>query len=123
MAVAALLGDSATAQTYRYLYYDMSRVAQAQGTVEHLDWMNPNSELHVSIKDPSTGYSEGWTFVMGPPSRSTQYGWTSNSVKPGEMVALTFYPSRDGSRSGQLVNLTLPDGRMLQATEPNPSEE
>ena len=121
LVAATAFAQPALAQTYRFLYFDMNMVAQAQGTIQSLDWMNPNSELHVLVKNPSTGTSEEWTFVMGPPARSAAYGWHSDTVKPGEEVALTFYPSRDGSHSGQLVNVTLPDGRTFQATEPNPA--
>ena len=121
IAAAIPLGEQANAQAYRYLYYDMNMIAQAHGTVQRFDWMNPNSEIHVLIKDPSTGSSEAWTFVMGPPTRSAEYGWDKDSLKPGDEVVLTFHPSRDGSHSGQLVNATLPSGSTLQATEPNPA--
>lgn len=118
---AAAFAAPTLAQTYRFLDYDMGQTVEMKGTVQHLDWMNPNSELRVLVKDGSTGKNEEWTFVMGPPTRSVQYGWSSDSLKAGDTVTVTIHPARDGSHSGQLVNAMLPDGRTLQATEPNPA--
>ena len=119
--VATTIVGSALAQTSRFLYYDMRQAREINGTVQQLDWMNPNSELRVSVKNEATGKIEEWSFVMGPPTRSIRSGWSSDSLKRGDPVTLTMYPSRDGSHSGQLVSATLPDGRTLQATEPNPA--
>ena len=119
--VAATFVAPTLAQTYRFLDYDMGRTVEMKGTVQHLDWMNPNSELRVLVKGDASGKNEEWTFVMGPPTRSVQYGWSIDSLKAGDPVTVMIHPSRDGSHSGQLVSATLPDGRKLQATEPDPA--
>ena len=121
IVACAVFAAPAVGQIYRFLDYDMEHVAEITGTVQQLEWMNPNSELHILVRDDRTGKTEEWTLVMGPPSRSTESGWTKDSVKPGDLVTLKMHPSRDGSHSGQLVSATLPDGRTLQATEPNPA--
>ena len=103
----------------RYLNYDTTKSVALTGTVVGLDWMNPNSQLFVRAKDAGTGKDEQWVFLMGPPARSTQYGWNPQSLKPGDTVTLMMHPAKDGSNRGQLVNVTLPDGRTLQASEPD----
>lgn len=118
---AAVFVTPALSQIYRFLDYDMRQVTEIKGTVQRLDWMNPNSELHIFVRDNATGNIEEWTLVMGPTTRSAASGWTKDSLKPGDRVTLRMHPSRDGSHSGQLVSATLPDGRTLQATEPNPA--
>ncbi len=47
----------------------------------------------------------------------TRGGWTRNSVKPGDRVAVEFYPLRDGSHGGGLNAVTLVDtGQKLSAS-------
>ena len=46
-------------------------------------------------------------------ARQIQRGWKPDSLRPGDSVTLTMHPLKDGSRGGQLVNATLPDGRTV----------
>ena len=105
----------------RYLNYDTAKTISMTGTVVGLDWMNPNSELFVRVKNAVTGNDEQWVFLMGPPTRSAQHGWNPESLKPGDAVTVKMHPAKDSSNRGQLVNATLPDGITLQASEPNPA--
>jgi len=122
LAMGLAIGSPAAAQTERFLNYDMGQTVEMSGTVQKLDWMNPNSELRVLVKNPNSGMSEEWTFVMGPPTRAEKFGWNKMTLKQGDQITLLMYPAQDKShpRSGQLVSVTLPDGRKLQATGPNP---
>jgi hypothetical protein len=104
----------------RYLNYDTTKSITMTGTVVGLDWMNPNNELYVRAKDPATDKDEQFVFLMAPPTRSTQLGWKPNTLKPGDTVTVVMHPAKDGSMRGQLVNVTLPDGRTLRATGPAP---
>jgi hypothetical protein len=121
LATIAALAFAAPTLAQRYLNYDTTKSIPVTGTVVGLDWMNPNSELFVRVKDAATGRDEQWVFLMGPPTRSTQSGWDRDSLKPGDSVTLMMHPAKDGSQRGQLVNATLPDGRTLKASEPNPA--
>jgi hypothetical protein len=38
-------------------------------------------------------------------------GMHANSVKPGDVVTVTFHPMKDGSRGGQFIQAKLPDGK------------
>lgn len=116
---AAALATPTLAQ--RYLDYDAAKSIAVTGTVVGMDWMNPNSQLFVRVKNPATGQDEQWVFLMGPPTRSIQFGWSPDILKQGDPVKLMMHPAKDGSQRGQLVNATLPDGRTLQASEPDPA--
>lgn len=122
LAAIVVVTFGAPALAQRYLNFDMMQSIPLTGTVVGLDWMNPNSELFVRAKDPATGQDEQWVFLMAPPTRSTQFGWKPTSLKPGDTVALVMHPAKDGSMRGELVNVTLPDGRTLQATGPTPKK-
>jgi len=118
VAIAAV-AFAVPASAQRFLTYDTDRAISVMGTVVGIDWMNPNSELHVLVRNMGMDKDGEWVFLMGPPTRSTQYGWNPDSLKFGEPVSLMMHPAKDGSHSGQLVSATLPDGRVLQASEPD----
>ncbi len=50
---------------------------------------------------------------MTSPTYLVRAGWTSKSVKPGDMVTVTVYPVRTGEPAGMFVSATLPAGRVL----------
>jgi len=121
-AAIAAVAFAAPTLAQRYLAYDQAKLVTVTGTVVGLDWMNPNSELFVRVKDVATGRDEQWVFLMGAPTRSNEYGWNADSLKPGDPVTLMMHPAKDGSQRGQMVNATLPDGRKMEASQPNPAE-
>jgi hypothetical protein len=63
--------------------------------------------------DPSSGKAMQWALEMGPPARQLLRGWKPDSLKPGDSVTVHIHPLKDGSRGGQLVDATLPDGRTV----------
>jgi len=118
LAALAVATFTVPSLAQRYLNYDETKSISLMGTVIGLDWMNPNSELFVRAKDPATGKDEQWVLVMAPPSRTKQFGWKPTTLKPGDAVSLVMHPARDKSMRGELVTVTLPDGRTLRATGP-----
>ena len=40
-------------------------------------------------------------------------GWKRNTIKPGDKVSLLINPLRDGSKGGNLITVTLPNGVTL----------
>jgi Family of unknown function (DUF6152) len=50
---------------------------------------------------------------MGSPSILMQSGWKFKDIKHGDKVTVRLSPLRDGKPGGLLVQVTLPDGRVL----------
>jgi len=119
LIAGAVVAFAQPASAQRYLNYDTTKSISLTGTVVGLDWMNPNNELFVRAPDPATGKDEQWVLLMGPPTRSRQFGWTPATLKPGDMVTLVMHPAKDRSMRGQLMRVTLPDGRTLLANQPS----
>jgi hypothetical protein len=40
-------------------------------------------------------------------------GMTANSVHAGDTVSVTFHPMKDGTRGGQFIQATLPNGQAV----------
>jgi Family of unknown function (DUF6152) len=98
---------------HSFAMFDADKTLTMKGTVKELEWTNPHSWLRVMVLDQGTGKAVQWAFEMGPPNRQLQRGWKPDSLKPGDSVTVNIHPLRDGSRGGQLVNATLPDGRTV----------
>jgi hypothetical protein len=98
---------------HSFAMFDADKTLTMKGTVRELEWTNPHSWLRVMVVDQASGKPVQWALEMGPPNRQLQRGWKPDSLKPGDSVTVNIHPLRDGSRGGQLVTATLPNGRTV----------
>jgi hypothetical protein len=92
--------------------FDQTKTLVMTGTVKELEWINPHAWLHVVIVD-SEGKSQTWSFEGGATTQLTALGWRPDSLKPGDKAIVGYRPMKDGSRGGQLMNVTLPNGQKV----------
>ncbi|MCZ6682675.1 MAG: DUF6152 family protein [Planctomycetota bacterium] len=92
--------------------FDQSQVISQVGTVNEVEWINPHTWLHVDVADEN-GNVARWSFEGGSPRQLIPLGWSVDDLPPGTEITVGFRPMRDGSRGGQLMSVTLPDGRQL----------
>lgn len=89
-----------------------SGASGSEGSVKELQWGNPRVWLQVFVPD-ANGATVEWSFEMGAPGMLTRTGWKSSTLKADDKVTVIMNPLKDGSHSGRLVRVTLPDGRVL----------
>jgi hypothetical protein len=76
------------------------------------EWTNPHAYIEVDV--PSEGGTvKHWTIELGSPSILMQGGWKYKDVKAGDKVTAEINPLRNGDPGGLLVQVKLPDGRVL----------
>ena len=92
--------------------FDQTQTLLRSGTVDQLDWINPHVWLHVDLTDED-GNVRTWSFEGGSTGRLTQLGWRLDDFSKGTEIIVGFRPMKDGSRGGQLMSATLPDGRKI----------
>ena len=92
--------------------FDQTKTLVMTGTVKELEWINPHAWLHVVIVD-SAGKSQTWSFEGGATTQLSALGWRPDSLKPGDKAIVGYRPMKDGSRGGQLMNVTLPNGQKV----------
>jgi hypothetical protein len=92
---------------HSFAMYDFDRAVTVQGTVQEFEYINPHSSLRLLVKDERTGRSVLWTLELGAPAQLSESGIYANSMKPGDVVSMTFHPRKDGARSGVVVRGTL----------------
>src|SRR5262245_49693987 len=92
--------------------YDLSKETTLKATVTEFVWTNPHVEVGVSL---SNGTTTELLLELGSPPNIRNRGWTSRSVKPGDVVTVTFHPGLRGAKIGVIVKLVTPEGKELKA--------
>jgi hypothetical protein len=111
LAAAALTAPALA--HHSFAMFDAQQTVTLEGTVKEFEWVNPHSWLRVVVKDEKTGQQALWALELSSPSRLVTMGMRADSVKPGDVVSVTFHPMRNGSRGGQFIQAVLPDGKKV----------
>ena len=111
--VAALLVcGSALAHHGAASLYDMSKETMVKATITEYVWTNPHVEVGISS---SAGTTTELLLELGSPPNIRNRGWTSRTLKPGDVVTVTFHPGLRGAKIGVMIKLVTPDGKELHA--------
>jgi hypothetical protein len=107
---------------HSFAMFDPEKLITVSGAVKEFEWTNPHVWLHIIAPD-DTGKAVEWSFEMQATAQAGSGGWRPDTVKPGDKVVVEYHPLKDGSRGGELVAATVPDGRRLSssATRPAPA--
>ena len=118
-AVATLAFGVPASAHHSFAMFDNEKSMTVQGQVKEFEWTNPHSWLRVMVIDQNTGKPLLWVFELSSPARLATLGMHSNSLKPGDAVSVNFHPLKDGTRGGQFVQATLPDGKQFSGAYGN----
>ncbi len=94
--------------------YDRDKPVTVIGEVTKLLWTNPHARVQLDVKDKS-GTVESWDFELGPPTALMRQGWNRNSLKPGQIVTVNGFLSKDEPHVANARTVTLADGRQVFA--------
>jgi hypothetical protein len=92
--------------------FDLSKTITLTGTVKEFQFVNPHSWIQLMVTDAS-GAAVEWSIEMSAPSSLARQGWKPKMLKPGDQVAVTAHPLRDGRPGGSFVSATLADGTRI----------
>ena len=107
-----LLGTSAIAHHGAASLYEVNKEVTVKASITEFVWTNPHVEVGIASVDDK---SARWLLELGSPPNIANRGWTSKSLKAGDVVMVTFNPGLRGMRIGRLVKVVLPDGKELRA--------
>jgi len=91
--------------------YDMKKQISMTGTVTKVQWTNPHVYIMYTVTNED-GKSVLWGAESHPPNMMNDRGWTMNTLKPGDMIVITVFPSRVGTPRGLLGKVVL-NGKVL----------
>jgi Family of unknown function (DUF6152) len=78
-------------------------------TVTQFEWMNPHCKILFDVTDEKHNV-EHWAVEMHPPADMMEHGWTRQTLSTGDVITLSFRPAKDGSTTGLLESMVLPNG-------------
>src|SRR5215208_5321214 len=97
---------------HSFAIFDQTKVLYRNGTVKQFEWINPHAWLHVTVLDDQ-GKPATWSFEGGSTGQLASLGWKPDALAAGAKVSVGYRPMKDGSRGGQIMNVTLANGQKV----------
>lgn len=117
MFAATFLAPTAVLAHHGEAAYETSKNVTVRATMTEFDWENPHCQLRFDVTDDK-GNVRHWVVLAINPLMLERYGWTRESLKPGDMVTIVFHPAKNGDMSGILEKVVLANGRELPGHPP-----
>lgn len=92
--------------------FDPRKRTTVTGIVTEWFWANPHCLLSIDVKD-ANGQVVHWVAETQAPPNMIPFGWSRQSLKPGEQVTIMVEPARSGQPVGRLLRVVFADGRTL----------
>ena len=118
LAGAMLVAAPGALAHHSFAMFDNTRSITLHGNEAVFQWTNPHGYLEVDAEQPGGG-TRHYTLEMTSINMMSRGGWTSRTVKSGDVVTAIVAPLRDGRPGGLLLELTLPNGRVMLPGVPN----
>jgi len=97
--------------------YDMSKPMILKGAVvTKYSWINPHTLIFFDYKDEK-GNVQHWTTEIGSPSAVSLLGWSRTTLKPGDVITVYIFQSKNSLSVGRLNKLVLADGTLLRDSQ------
>ncbi|MGH9242167.1 MAG: DUF6152 family protein [Vicinamibacterales bacterium] len=96
------------------VFFDETKSVSVSGSVTEFRFTNPHAIIEITRKTPQ-GQIETWRAETNAVTLLRRRGWTADSLKPGDMVTIDGWPSRDGSRYLRVRRVVRSDGTVLGA--------
>jgi len=76
------------------------------------DFVNPHVQIFWEAKD-ETGTTQKWQGELTSPNRLTRSGWTKSSIKAGDALTISGYPTQSGAHEIWIQKVVMGNGEEL----------
>src|SRR5262245_37090264 len=76
--------------------FDPAKSVRLQGRITKVDWLNPHVHIFIDVKDDK-GVLTNWAVELESVQDLARSGWSENTVKPGDAIAVEGPTARNGS--------------------------
>jgi len=84
------------------------------GKVVKFEWTNPHAHIYLETKDEK-GATVVWDCEMMSLNHLRSYGWTSKTVKEGDVISATGMYAKSGDPAMIASRMKLADGREISS--------
>ena len=109
-----LIASTSLLAHHGYAAYDMTKTLSMKGTVTSYAMANPHGSIALDVRD-ANGNVVHWIVETGATVRLMRaQGFTSDTLKPGDTVTVTFSPGKDADKHiGVFKQVELADGEVF----------
>jgi hypothetical protein len=97
---------------HSHAMYNTDTKVTVEAKVKEYIWSNPHVWVYLEIPDEN-GQAVEWILEAAAPARLSRAGWSAQSMKPDDIVTVTFSPLRDGTSGGLVGDVVLVDGNTV----------
>jgi hypothetical protein len=105
-AFALAMGGPAQAH-HSFGLFDMQKSLTLEGTVKTVQWTNPHIWIDIVTIDRRTRQAVVISVEGDAVAIMKRKGWSRDSLKPGDKVAIVVHPLKSGQAGGALVSATV----------------
>ena len=109
--LAVALGVAVEAHHSFVVFFDETKSITLTGKVTEFRFTNPHALITIAVN--KDGREETGTAETNAQTLLRRRGWTSTSLKPGDVVTIDGWPSRDAKPYMRVRRVTRPDGTVL----------
>ena len=117
LVVSLLLVCSSMQAHHGNTAYDEQHPITIAGNVTEFVWSNPHCQIYLDVKDQK-GSVVAWSVESQSPGILRRNGWSRDSIKPGDHIAVTLVPAKSGAPVGfsgeKMGKITFDDGHVLK---------
>jgi len=114
---ALILGSTSASAHHSFAMFDNTKNVSVTGTVKSVAYANPHVWVDMVVMNDK-GQPVTWGMEGGNLGGLYRMGWTKDTVKVGDKIKMEVHPLKDGTAGGQIVRVTLADGRVLGRAGP-----
>ena len=93
--------------------YDTGKQITVTGAVTGFEFVNPHVQIFWDTKDDS-GAAQKWQGELTSPNRLSRVGWSKSTLKAGDTITISGYPTKSGSHEIWIQKIVTGDGQELQ---------
>src|SRR6202158_6151830 len=95
---------------------------ETKAVLTKIDWISPHTWMHFDITMPDGTIQKNVLVESLGIAALHQVGIDSKStMKVGDNYVITYYPNRDGTPGGFMSKMVLPDGRIFDTKNTDPT--
>jgi DNA/RNA endonuclease YhcR with UshA esterase domain len=107
-----MIAQAACAHHSFAAFFDSNKMVTVTGTVTSYQFTNPHGLIAIDVRGPN-GQIEHWRAETNAPAVLMRRGWSRDTLKPGEVITINGWASRDGKPYLRLRQATRADGKVI----------
>ena len=108
----ALFGSTTAFAHHSFAMFDSSKSITVEGTVKNVAYANPHVWVDMVVMNDKN-QAVTWGMEGGNLGGLYRMGWTKDTIRIGDKIKMEVHPIKDGTPGGQIMRVTLADGRVL----------